>query len=120
MFRQPIRTGIKTQTIRAYRKRHARPGEIVQLYYAMRTKHCALIGIGNCLYVTPVQLVFPENRVILGGAAFEGWKKLDDFAHSDGFDGWLAMREFWREQHGPGPFSGVLIKWGGYKDAAGE
>ena len=116
-FIQPIRTGIKTHTIRSDRKRHARPGEIVQLYYAMRTKHCALIGTGTCFYVTPVQLVFRENRVILGEAVFEGLHKLDTFAHSDGFAGWPEMREFWREKHGTGPFSGVLIKWIEYKDA---
>ncbi|MEJ0016825.1 MAG: ASCH domain-containing protein [Acetobacteraceae bacterium] len=40
-FAAPILAGIKRQTIRADRRRHARPGEVLQLYTGMRTKHAA-------------------------------------------------------------------------------
>jgi hypothetical protein len=40
-FRPPILAGTKRQTIRADRKRHARPGEQLQLYTGMRTRQQA-------------------------------------------------------------------------------
>jgi hypothetical protein len=42
-FVPAIESGIKSQTIRAPRRRHARPGERLQLYSDMRTKACRLI-----------------------------------------------------------------------------
>ena len=47
-FEVAIREGWKTQTIRAGRKRHARPGEMLQLFCGMRTAHCrkALLASG--------------------------------------------------------------------------
>jgi hypothetical protein len=38
-----IQSGIKRHTIRPHRKRHARPGEALQLYTGMRTKACMKI-----------------------------------------------------------------------------
>ena len=38
-----IREGLKTQTIRAQRSRHARPGELIQLFSGMRTHLCEKI-----------------------------------------------------------------------------
>lgn len=42
-FVAPILSGIKRQTIRSERRRHARPGETLQLYTGMRTRHCTKI-----------------------------------------------------------------------------
>lgn len=56
-FVEPIRLGLepgpwipgmKRQTIRADRKRHARPGEEIQHYRGMRTRQCFLIGRAIC------------------------------------------------------------------------
>lgn len=44
-FVEPIRSGRKRQTIRADRKRHARPGEVLQLYSGMRTNAIATCRI---------------------------------------------------------------------------
>ncbi len=43
MFVGSIRSGNKRQTIRSNRRRHARPGEPMQLYTGMRTKACAKV-----------------------------------------------------------------------------
>lgn len=43
-FGPPILAGTKGGTIRNDRKRHARPGEELQLYHGMRTKSCTLIA----------------------------------------------------------------------------
>ena len=42
-FVAPILSGIKRQTIRSQRRRHARPGEAIQLFTGMRTRHCTKI-----------------------------------------------------------------------------
>ena len=47
-FAEPILAGTKLHTVRAPRKRDARPGEELQLYRGMRTRQCALIARKTC------------------------------------------------------------------------
>ena len=107
----------KRQTIRAPRKgrgRHAYPGEELQFYCEMRTKHCFLIGRATCAEVKPISLQ-PENDLILiaGDHKISGGLALDEFAQCDGFADWVDMREFWRVTHPDiAKFDGVLILWG--------
>lgn len=100
----------KRQTIRADRKRHARPGEELQLYCGMRTKGCFLIGRARCASVHKVKLDF-SGLVAIDREAFQKQNLLDDFARSDGFRDFEEMREFWRNEHGQPKFEGVLIRW---------
>lgn len=127
-FVQPIRVGLshvalsfdcppKRQTIRAIgKRRHARPRETLQLYYAQRSPQCEKIGDARCVSVEPIRIsVQGSGQIILKeqGRILDG-EHLDAFAQSDGFDDWYDMREFWREEHGGkriGPFVGVLIRW---------
>lgn len=112
----------KLQTIRAVgRRRHARPGETLQLYTGMRTKQCFKIGDGQCVRVDPIRIHVEGGRIsICPGTpderTFDKTVELDAFAQRDGFADWADMREFWREEHGDlkrlGPFVGVLIMWG--------
>jgi hypothetical protein len=118
-FGPPILTGIKAQTIRADRKRHARPGEELQLYTGMRTKHCKLVARVPCIAVEPVRLVFSRRgaselfRVadqLIPPAAMER------FAQADGFPSVEAMARFWWAEHPPEEgdtldFTGVVICW---------
>lgn len=117
-FEIPIATGRKRQTIRADRKRHARPGEELQLYSGMRTKSCRLLGRATCLSVEPVLLHLGRpaggHRVLMPSLKHRAagpW--LDAFAQADGFDDWAGLEAFWAAQH-PGieHFEGVLIRWG--------
>ncbi|MFO0729377.1 MAG: MT-A70 family methyltransferase [Nitrospiraceae bacterium] len=56
-FLPPIARGLKRQTIRAPRSRHARPGERLQLYAGMRTRHCyKIIPDPVCLEVCDIEL----------------------------------------------------------------
>lgn len=114
-FVDPIRMGRKTQTVRGRRKRHARPGEALQLYTGMRTKCCELIGRATCDKVVPIDLHFTEGEsndfIELDGVRLTG-ARLFDFARADGFEAWPELREFWRVQHGPVIlFEGVMIEW---------
>lgn len=130
-FIKPIRVGLsrvrlsfdpppKLQTIRAHgKRRHARPGEAVQLYYAMRTKQCQLIGVGICTEAVGIRIDFGEDFDIVsieGQPPFGGVpadiRKLDAFATRDGFKSWDDLTRFWETEHpGVKNFEGVLIKW---------
>lgn len=115
-FAAPILSGAKRQTIRAPRQGragHAKPGDALQLYTAMRTKYCMLIGRAKCTVVLAVTLDFtPGNRVMTGGAALASGDALDEFARMDGFAGWSELRAFWAKEHpGANYFNGMLIRW---------
>ncbi|WP_300439376.1 hypothetical protein [uncultured Mameliella sp.] len=110
----------KRQTIRAKRKRHARPGEWLQLYFGMRTKHCRkLVNDPICTGVTPIMIWVPLDDVPCRYAVPDQslplkwrWQVVDDaFAHSDGFEDERDFRTFWKDAHGEGVFEGVLITW---------
>lgn len=119
-FAEPIIAGTKRQTIRAQRKRHARPGEALQLYTGMRTKHCRKLLNTDpiCSSVTPVHLIFSQWS---GAVQFtiDGTRLMPTamhiFAVEDGFGSLDDMISFWFEQHGRGApeilFDGVLIRW---------
>jgi len=119
-FVAPILAGTKRQTIRAERKRHARPGEAVQLYTAMRTRQCRQIGIAVCTSVLGIQIDVEGGiiREMETGVAIRTAADLDDFAMLDGFPNWSEMAAFWRENHPDTPvFSGVLIRWNMFQAA---
>lgn len=121
-FGPPILAGTKAQTIRADRKRHARPGEMVQLFTGMRTRQCRRLGEAICIAVERVCIVLPRRRhppsIIVNtmdGAFLRGatWlPTLNSFAQQDGFRNFDEMVAFWRENHpGQETFAGVLIRW---------
>jgi hypothetical protein len=138
-FVGPIRAGTKRQTIRAPRKgrgRHARPGETLQLYTAMRTKQCKKIGEATCVRLRAIELHFRRNwrrdwlRYATPGTCgikIDGAGALAEFARRDGFIDWLELRAFWKAEHGKklrwveAPFVfdwvGVLIEWEPLGDA---
>jgi hypothetical protein len=108
-FAAPILAGTKCQTIRADRRRHARPGEEMQLYTGMRTKQCRLLARVKCSQVHPVTLSFLQGQVRIGRISYYD---LDAFARRDGFEDWDDMRAFWHEEHGaPAEWEGVLVSW---------
>lgn len=122
-FVMPILAGAKRQTIRAPRKgrsRHARPGDDLQLYTAMRTKYCTMIGRAQCCAVFTVTLDFtPDNRVMTAGTVLASGRALDEFARMDGFADWIELRTFWAKEHpGANYFNGVLIRWTDFKPKA--
>lgn len=124
-FIDPILAGLgedtgaapKRQTIRNVgRRRHARSGEVLQLYTGMRTKQCRKIGEAICKGVEPIRIFVESGVVDLPEScwSYQG-AELDNFARQDGFQDWADMRQFWRDEHGElvrlGPFVGVLITW---------
>ena len=120
MFAPPIRLGLKTQTIRGDRDRHARPGEMLQLFTGMRTAHCMKICEDvRCTDVRPIGIRFAANgeieAIAIGGTPVAD---MDAFAVRDGFPSLWQMGEFWLDAHKksigwgqPVLWTGVLIEW---------
>jgi hypothetical protein len=105
----------KRQTIRAQGlRRHARPGEIVQLYHGMRTKQCFKIGDGRCTSVHKITMDIGMHSLFIrvdGEPIVSGY--IHDFARADGFEHGEDMLAFWHAEHPDiSKFAGVLIKWG--------
>ena len=122
-FVGPILSGEKHQTIRLPRKRHARPGEQLQLYTGMRTRACRLIASPVCEAVHDIRLDVEAGEISIDDAVvYSAIVDLNAFAVRDGFgvdrarraglSPWAYMRRFWRLTHPDvGVFRGVLIVW---------
>lgn len=112
-FAPLIVDGSKRQTIRAHRKRHARPGEALQLFTGMRTKYCKkIISDPVCAAVEDITLFVPtgfepEHIISDGVRSYV----TPEFAIADGFEDIHDFTRFWHTNHGPGEFHGVVIRW---------
>lgn len=132
-FAPQIADGWKTQTVRADRRRHARPGEQLQLFVGMRTRNCRKIldRDPTCLFVSPITIQTNTTPEGIGSIAIDGRNlhpdEIEAFARADGFaperlrsepgitilgpSARSCMGLFWLMSHGAGRFDGVLIKW---------
>lgn len=133
MFAPQVEVLTKWQTIRAHRKRHARPGEPVQLYTGMRTRHCRKLidPDPTCVRVVPIEIrtsAMIDDRLVsisvnghlLDRSAIELFARADGFAPeainglsplATGATARENMGKFWVATHGEGRFDGVLIRW---------
>lgn len=104
----------KRQTIRAIgKRRHARPGEVLQLYQGMRTKQCQKIGEARCIDVSGVIIWIDHRAIAIERAKMMlSRREMEQFARDDGFVDAEEMAQFWRCTHkGIERFDGVLIQW---------
>lgn len=113
-FAEPIKSGRKKHTIRKNgKRRHARPGEPLQLYTGMRTKYCQKILDHDpvCSLATPILIEVGDDEILgiwVGNYEVEDMRS---FAVSDGFESLEAMHKFWIEFHGAHIFHGTMIGW---------
>ncbi len=104
-FAPLILLGHKRQTVRAHRRRHARPGEAMQLFTGMRTRHCRkIIPDPLCIGIDDVRfdltaladLNEPESaaeaetlatmaRLFIAGTEIDSFFGKQCFAEIDGF-----------------------------------
>jgi len=113
-FVEPIKTGLKSHTIRKNgKRRHARAGESLQLYTGMRTRSCSKILAEDpeCVFAKPIQIEVGYDEIL--GIWMDDYavEDLKSFAVMDGFESLEAMHKFWIEFHGPGMFHGTIIAW---------
>lgn len=135
IFADQVSSLRKRQTVRSERRRHARPGEPVQLYQGMRTRACRKL-------VDPDPICKSVHRIEIGLSILIDsmitsiWvdgiplrpEEVEAFAQADGFGieavgDWRFkatghrgsarwnMGEFWMHHHGAGRFEGVLVRW---------
>ena len=120
-FAEPILAGTKRQTIRAHgKRRHARPGDDLQLYVAQRTKHCRLVARAKCATVHEVELFFSRHGASelfrMDGTPIS-LTAMASFARLDGFNDVDEMAAFWWVEHrrlavnGYIEFQGVMVRW---------
>ena len=107
-----VESGESRQTIRAWgKRRHAVPGELLQLYTGLRTKACRKLINPDppCILASPVfmrnfggiVLINVEGKLVTGA---------EQLAIDDGFYTLGDFIKFFRKTHGF-PFEGILIKW---------
>lgn len=107
-FAPAVESGQKTQTIRALgKRRHARPGDTLQLYTGMRSTSCRKLREATCDGADPVLLT--EGDWFLGGPTLTPAERVA-LARADGFESVTDFLDFFRDAHGL-PFRGVLIRW---------
>ncbi len=111
-FVAAIVAGHKRHTIRGQRKRHARPGEQLQLQHGPRMKPVRL-GTATCTHALAISINLGLGQIKAEGTMMiETPEDLDSFARRDGFADWADMRAFWRAEHKTVEvFDGVLIAW---------
>ncbi|TAV99977.1 ASCH domain-containing protein [Rhizobium ruizarguesonis] len=132
-FAPQIEDLTKSQTVRADRARHAQPGDMVQLYQGMRTRHCRrIVPDQECTANLPLQIKLSDlldeliATIIVNGIQLHR-DEIEEFACKDGFHpDRLQLRHggrraktarhnmgiFWQRHH-PGivDFTGRLIRW---------
>lgn len=103
-----VASGQKRRTIR--KTVRAKPGDRLQLYTGIRTKHCRKLVDPDpvCLGVEPVEIY--ANFVRIGGQMLTG-EQLHRFALDDGFTNFGAMVSFFTRLHGRLPFTGFMHRW---------
>jgi hypothetical protein len=117
-FAPLVESGEKRQTIRAVgKRRHARSGDLLQLYTGQRTAFCRKLISPDpvCIAAHAVYIykIFTRQEAyyqmcIDGEVVFH--HEVAGIAIADGFADKTQFFEFFEEAHGL-PFHGVLIKW---------
>jgi len=114
-FAGDVEDGAKLQTIR--RDARCKVGDKLQLYTGMRTKKCRKLADAVCTAVIPVKIcdteMFLNGERLHPGNALRGEydDRDNDFAQKDGFDSFMDMADFFRQQYGSLPFEGFVIRW---------
>ena len=109
-----IEAGSKGHTLRLPRKGsgHAKVGQQLQLYYAMRTKYCRkIIDDQPCLRRSSIVLIFDKGELVdieVDGKHLSD-RNLERFAVLDGFDDLSDMSLYWNEAHVSEDYSGPTI-----------
>ncbi|MEM7751778.1 MAG: hypothetical protein AAF230_00095 [Pseudomonadota bacterium] len=124
-FAPDIQSAQKTHTIRGQRKRHARQGEMLQLYCKMRHPECfKIITDPVCTFVDPISITYHDKAIVMiwTGPDMQDEILPDDFdlfARLDGFTSARDMHRFWLAQDAPlvhgtamRQFDGFIIGWG--------
>lgn len=106
-FAPLVESGEKRQTIRPVgKRRHARPGDALQLYTGMRTKSCRKLRDETCKTIEPI-VINPSGDIYISEGLVTNPIVT---AKRDGFETVEDFIAFFRDTHGL-PFQGFLVRW---------
>lgn len=112
-FIPALLSGEKHHTIRAEgKRRHAHPGETLQIYTGQRTKHCQKLFETQCTGIQSVYMYVDSQGVFnveIDGKPLE-LHEIEQLAVDDGFEEMDGLIRFFESTHGF-PFQGFLISW---------
>ena len=109
-FAPDVRSGRKSQTIRAKRKHPIKEGDTLYLYTGMRTKHCQKLKEVKCNSVLDFSIIANGASCTVGQHPLYHIESLNKIAVADGFENWWEMARWFSETHSL-PFEGDLITW---------
>lgn len=113
-FADPIRSGAKTQTIRARGKRKPpKVGDLAHCYTGLRTQHVCLLGAFPIVRVDSISISSASRTVSVPTNGT--WRPMDEaeierLARHDGFASADEFFAFFTREHG-GTLSGYLVQW---------
>ena len=120
-----VADGTKPHTIRGWRRRPFKVGDVLMHYTAMRTRDCRKIRPDTiCSAAVPIEVNAHHRYVILSpGSRFYPEGRLSDdnllaLAKRDGFPGLTSFWTFFIDTHG-GLLCGQLIEWNPFGHVAG-
>jgi hypothetical protein len=108
MFVHLVLNGKKTQTIRKKRKYSVKAGDILYLYFGLRTKWCRKLKEVKCKKVDVIQ-IHKSGVVAVNGVPLN-CKEKEKLAEADGFPNFSTMLVWWQQTHQL-PFEGNIIYW---------
>ena len=120
VFKEKILDETKHQTIRKLRKRPIQEGDILHLYWKLRTKQCERLGIATCNqhFLVNISSEYWVGRQRIRITKFENgewcpmsYKETLDLAVRDGFKDDVEMLLWFTARH---PLSQIfeVIRWG--------
>jgi hypothetical protein len=114
-FAPLVESGEKRQTIRAVgKRRHARPGDLLQLYTGQRTAFCRKLvspdPVCIAVHLVDIHAISPLCCEMFLDGRLLYLREVVEIAKADGFAGSTEFFNFFYDVHDM-PFHGVLIKW---------
>lgn len=115
-FAEPVRLGLKRQTIRSAGARVHVPkvGDVAHCYTGLRTRGTQLLGKWPINRVDVLRMEIRTgdriSDVVLGAQPLRS-AELEQLAKADGFTSWDAMRDWFTSNHPPGSFYGWVVGW---------
>ncbi len=120
-FADKVAAGTKTHTVRAWRKRPFKAGDVLMFYTGMRTKACRKIRPDTvCLSAVAIEVDVLCGVVSLDPGSVNyplksgrtlSLTELTRLARADGFETVLGFFDFFADKHGGGCVRGQLVEW---------
>ncbi len=112
VMKDKVKDGRKRQTIRVLRKYPIKVGDILYIYWKLRTKFCEKLREEKCIDEFQIQMAFYENwlnsgkpvwrvdRIYYDGSVRQLLDfEIEDLARKDGFDDALQMMRWFSKRH---------------------